>query len=247
MATAHSKAAGKMKRMICAAALLLSSCMAYGQIELSSGIDVNYPVLLNKYNTKMNYGQITFGFNIGVAYKPAETQFFPCLKTGIGRTRVPLKQFGKNVAVLNCNYINEMLNANLVVRGERSETFIYGGIGFSYLANKGIKIAGPGGDAMESRIDSTANINKVFPAMNIGFEYNSSVSMDKDLYLTMGLNIQYILLLQDRNSYFITVRQPPNTTTSYAAALEGGIISPGVYICIHYMLHGKKKHSFYLK
>ena len=226
--------------------LLLLSCVSWGQIELSSGIDVNYPLLLNKDNTRVNYGQITFGINFGIAWKPPETQFFPVLKTGLGRTRLPLKQFGKNVAVINCNYINEMLNANLVLRGERSEVFIYGGIGFSYLANKGIKIAGSGGDAMESYIDSTAYLSKVFPAMNIGFEYNSSLSMDKDLYLTMGLNIQYILLLQNRNDYYISVKESASVVNRYKASLTGGVISPGVYISLHYLLHLKKKHGFYL-
>ena len=227
-------------------ALLFLSSMAYGQIELSSGIDINYPLLLNSNNTKINYGQITFGFNIGVAYKPPETQFFPVLKSGFGRTRVPLKQFGGNVAVLNCDYINEMLNENLVLRFTNSQLFIYGGIGFTYLKNRGLKIAGTGGETMESSIDSTANINKVFPAMNVGFEYNSGVSVDKELYLTMGMNFQYILLLQDRNTYFITVNQQGGISNSYKASLTGYIISPGVYIAIHYLLHLKKKHSFYL-
>jgi hypothetical protein len=227
------------------AGLLFFTSFAYGQIELSSGIDINYPLLLNKDNTKISYGQLTFGFNIGVAYKPPETQFFPVLKSSFGRTRLPIKQFGQNVAVINCDYINEMLNENIILRFTNSQLFIYGGIGFSYIKNRGLKVAGPGGETMDSYIDSTANINKVFPAMNIGFEYNSGVSVDKELYLTMGINFQYILLLQDRNSYFITVKQQ-GAFNKYSGSLTGGVISPGVYIAIHYLLHLKKKHSFYM-
>ncbi len=228
------------------AALLLLSFFGYSQIELSSGIDINYPFLVNANNTKLTYGQITFGFNIGVAYKPPETQFFPVLKSGFGRTRLPLKQFGKNVAVLSCDYINEMLNANLILRFPNSQVFVYGGIGFSYLKNRGLKITGSGGEAMESFIDSTANVNKIFPAINVGFEVNSGVSADKELYLTWGINLQSILLLQDRNTYYIKVREPNGNTTSYTAGLTGFVISPGVYISLHYLLHLKKKNGFYL-
>lgn len=235
-----------LKRLPGAVVLLFLSFFSYGQIELSSGIDINYPFLVNANNTKLSYGQITFGFNLGVAYKPPETQFFPVLKSGFGRTRLPLKQFGRNVAVLNCDYINEMLNANLVLRFPNSQVFIYGGIGFSYLKNRGLKIAGAGGDAMESFIDSSANVNKIFPAINVGFEVNSGVSADKELYLTWGINLQSILLLQDRNTYYITVRQQGNNTTKYTAGLTGFVVSPGAYVSLHYLLHLKKKHSFYL-
>ena len=232
----------KVSVLIC---LLLPAFYCKGQIELSTGIDLNYPLLLNSNNTKLNYGQISFGLRAGIAYKPAETQFFPILNLSFGRTRLPLKQFDKNVAALNFNYLNVMLNENYIVRFTNSELFIYGGVGFSYLMKKGITIAGSGGEAMKAVIDSTANLSNVFPAMNIGFEYNYGESAGKDLYLTMGLNFQYILLLKNRNSYFITIDK--NTgSTDYRADLTGNVISPGFYLAIHYLLRHHKKSSLYL-
>lgn len=233
------------KNTWCILALILLSPAVYGQIELSSGIDINYPFLTNTDNTKISYGQLTFGFNIGVAWKPPETQFFPVLKSGFGRTRLPIKQFGRNVAVINCDYINEMLNENLILRFPNSQVFLYGGIGFSYLKSRGLKIAGPQGETMQSTIDSTANISKVFPAINVGFEINSGVSADKEIYLTWGFNLQSILLLQDRNTYYISVNQQ-GTISNYKGSLTGFVVSPGVYISFHYLLHVKKKHGFYL-
>ena len=225
---------------------LLLSCYCNAQIELSTGFDASYPELLNSNNTKVNYGQISFGVRVGVAYKPEETQFFPILNLSYGRTRLPLKQFGKNIAALNFNYLNVMLNENFVVTFPKSQLFIYGGIGFSYLINKGITIAGSGGETMQGYIDSTANVNKAFPAMNIGFEYNYGESTGKDLYLTMGINFQYILLLAGRNTYNIHVAEPGNIVNYYQTSLTGNLISPGFYIAIHYKMHIKKGNSMYL-
>ena len=219
---------------------------ALGQYELSTGIDLNYPLLLNSNNSSINYGQIGFGINFGIAYKPEETQFFPILKTGYGRTRLPLKEVGRNVAVLNFTYLNEMLNENFIVRFTNSELFIYGGIGFSYLSGKGIKLAGPSGDQMSIGIDSLKNSYTFFPAVNIGFEYNYGESAGKDLYLTMGINFQYIMLLDKRNEYYFHIKDPSTGKTDYNASLTGNAITPGFYIALHYLLHFHKKSGMYL-
>ena len=227
-------------------ALLL--CFAYrsgAQIELSSGIDMSYPFLLNASNTKLNYSQISFGLRFGIAYKPAETQFFPILDFSFGRTRLPLKQFGANVVAENFDYINLMVNENYIIRFPGSELFLYGGVGVSFLERKGVTITGSEGGTMQATIDSTANINSAFPAMNIGMEYNYGESAGKDLYLTMGLNLQYILLLNDRNTYYISVDRG-YVHTNYVGSFTGSVISPGFYIAIHYLLHRKKANNFYL-
>lgn len=241
-----SKQSKYLKLVFAVMGFMFLPLLSHGQIEFMSGIDLSYPLLLNSNNTKPNYGQITFGIKAGVAYKPTNTQFFPILTFAYGRTRLPLKQFGQNVAALNFNYTNLMLNENFIVHFTKSELFIYGGIGFSSLANKGLTIAGPGGETMNSQIDSTANINKTFPAMNLGFEYIYGESTGKDLYLGMGLNFQYILLLNDRNTYDISVHQMGGITNSYHVNLTGNVISPGFYICVHYLIHIKKKNSYYL-
>ncbi len=235
-----------IRQATCIIFFLFFSFYCKAQIELSTGFEASYPELLNSNNTRMNYGQISFGIRAGIAYNPEETQFFPILNLSYGRTRLPLQQFGKNVAALNFNYINVMLNENFIVTFPKSQLFIYGGIGFSYLINKGITVAGTGGETMQATIDSTANINKAFPAMNIGFEYNYGESTSKDLYLTMGLNFQYILLLAGRNTYYINVAEPGNNNYPYHASLTGNVISPQFYIAIHYKMHRKRGSSMYL-
>ncbi len=232
-------------RIVSIFCVLLFTIDSSAQLEVSSGFEVSYPQLINSNNTKMNFGQITFGVRAGVAYKPHDTQFFPILNASFGRTRLPLKQFGTNVAVLNFNYLNVMLNENYVITMPRSEVYIYGGVGFSYLMNKGVQVAGRYGETMKASIDSTKNVNNVFPAMNIGFEYNYGESAGKDLYLTMGINFQYILLLKERNTYYVSVAAPGNNYHTYQSNLTGNVISPGFYIAIHYVFR-KKKHSFYL-
>lgn len=230
-----------MIRLLSLMCLLFATQHAHAQIELSSGIDMSYPLLFNKYNKQPNYGQISFGLKLGVAYKPEDVQFFPMLTTAFGRTRLPLIEYGtRNVAALNFNYLNVMINENFVLHFPKSEVFIYGGIGFSYLAQKGLALAGPRAGTMKSSIDSTANVNRAFPAMNIGFDYVYGESAGKDLYLSMGVNFQYILLLSERNSYYISVNDPQKGISKYNANLVGNAISPGFYIMLHYILHGKK-------
>jgi len=226
--------------------LLLFSSYCNAQIELSTGFDLNYPVLMNSDNKALNYGQISFGVRAGIAYKPDETQFFPILNLSYGRTRLPLQQFGDNVAALNFNYANVMLNENFVVTFPKSQLFIYGGIGFSYLQERGITVAGTGGQAMQPSIDSTKNINKAFPALNLGFEYNYGESTGKDLYLTIGINFQYILLLQGRNTYYTTVVEQRSQRMTFTSNLTGSVIAPDFYIAIHYKMHKKRGNSMYL-
>jgi len=234
------------RALLCIACFLLLIGQAEAQIELSSGIDLSYPVLINSTNAKLNYGQISFGLRFGIAYKPAETQFFPILTTAFGRTRLPLQQFGQNVAFCGYDYLNVMLNENYIVRFPMSELFIYGGIGFTDLTHKAPGIAGPGGQAMEVTVDSIKYQSDVFPAMNIGFEYNYGESAGKDLYLTMGLNFQYVLLLAERNTYYLTVDERYGTINTYKTSLTGDIISPGFYIALHYLLRVHKKSGMYL-
>ena len=233
--------------VLCILILLSAATTGNAQIELSSGIDMSYPLLTNSSNTKLTYGQgqLSFGLRFGIAYKPPETQFFPILDVSFGRTRLPIKQFGSDVAALNFNYLNVMANENYIVHFPMSELFIYGGVGFSYLIRKSITVTGSGSGSMEASIDSTANVNSVFPAMNIGFEYNYGESAGKDLYLTMGLNFQYILLLADRNTYYVSIYQGP-VQKNYEGSFTGNLISPGFYIAIHYMLHHKKANNYYL-
>ena len=57
---------------------LFLSLYCQAQIELSTGFDLSYPELLNSNNSKVNYGQISFGVRAGIAYKPEETQLHQC-------------------------------------------------------------------------------------------------------------------------------------------------------------------------
>jgi len=231
--------------LLCIAVLLCTTGYSSAQIELSSGIDMSYPFLLNSSNTRLNYDQISFGLRFGIAYKPPQTQFFPILNVSFGRTRLPIKQFDENVAALNFNYLNVMANENYIIRFPTSEIYLYGGVGFSYLMPKGITITGPGGGTKEAVIDSTFNLSNTFPAINLGFEYNYGDATGKDLYLTMGINVQYILLLAERNTYYISIYQG-TLHNSYVGNFTGNVISPGFYIAIHYLLHRKKGSSMYL-
>ncbi len=218
--------------------LLLFAQKGRAQIEVFGEIDMNYPLLFNSNNAVTNYGQISFGPRLGVAYKPDNVQFFPMLSVGMGRTRLPVKQFNTvNVAAINMNYMNVMANENYVVHFINSELDIYGGVGFSYLVYRRINIGGSRGETMKVAVDSVKYPAKFFPAMNIGFEYIYGESQGKDLYLSLGVNFQYILLLKDRNDYYISVNDPQSGISNYKGSLSGNVISPGFYLSLHYKIH----------
>ena len=105
---------------------------------------------------------------------------------------------------------------------------------------------GPGYSNLEATIDSVKDVTNLFPAMNIGLEYNYGESAGKDLYITMGLNFQYIMLLADRNNYYLSVRQSSINNVPYSASFSGDVIAPSFYLAIHYLLHHNKKSKMYL-
>lgn len=233
--------------------LLLVTSLCYAQIEVATGADISYPLLTNNSNTKLNYNQVGFGMRFGVSYKPENTQFFPTLNFAFGRTRLPLKQFGDNVATVTLNYLNLMLDGNIVATFNNGNSLYFiGGIGFSSLSRAGFSIAGKNGEASKLYLDSVANVNKVFPAINFGIEYVYGASVNRKLYMSMGLNLQYIILLPGRNTYYADVRDYQGNTTTFNASLTGNAFIPNFYISLHYLLGKeiifwkKKESSFYL-
>lgn len=217
--------------------LALAAVPAQAQIEVSSGLDVVYPVLINKYNSKVNYNQQGFGLHLGVSYKPAETQFFPTLNFGLGATRLPLQQFGNYVACEHVNYKSLMLNGNFVgtFRNGNSIYFL-GGIGFAVLNPAFPSVSGPGGEAMHISVDSIKNQSKIVPAVGLGVEYVYGDAVNRNLYLSIGLYCQYTLLFPDRNTYSISVIDQQGNHISMQPGLVGNIFFNTAYISLHYLL-----------
>jgi hypothetical protein len=228
---------GAFKKIVFLAAALFGGHRSFAQIELSSGIDVVYPVLTNKYTSAVNYDQLGFGLHLGVSYKPAETQFFPTLNFGLGTTRLPLQQFGNNVATTHVNYKSLMLNGNFVgtFRNGNSIYFL-GGIGFSYLNPTFPSISGPNGEVMHITVDSIINQSKILPAVGLGVEYVYGDAVNRNLYLSIGAYCQYVLLFPDRNTYYLAVVDTRRNVTNMHPNLAGNIFFNTAYISLHYLL-----------
>jgi hypothetical protein len=231
---------------------LLVGHFSYAQIELSGGIDMSYPILLNNFNNKLTYQQFGFGGHIGISYKPPETQFFPTLNFGLAPSVLPLQQFGKNVAVTHIRYLSLMLNGNLVATFRNGNSLYFlGGIGFADLKHSFVSIAGSGGEAMRIHLDSLTNESSTFPAIGLGVEYVYGESANRNLYLSLGAYCQYILLLPGRNDYYLTVRDQSAKVTNLSPSLTGRVFYPTLYISLHYLLGNniifwKHKDSKYL-
>lgn len=241
----------KLIRPIVLLILLFSAFYSNAQIELSSGIDVNAPVLINHYNSKLYYKQLGFGLHLGVSYKPTQTQFFPTLNFGFGLYKLPLADFDNNVACINMNYMNLILNGNFVLASENDNTvYLIGGIGATSLKHTFPVVSGGHGIPTIS-IDSTGDITKLFPTVALGAEYVYGAATNKNLYLSLGLYAEYIYLFNEENNYFFTVRDPQSGSKQLSSSLTGHIIVPNFYISLHFLL-GKniifwKKHdSMYL-
>jgi hypothetical protein len=223
------------------------------QIELSSGIDMSYPLLLNSNNSNLYYNQLSFGIRVGLSYKPTNTQFFPTLYYSIGRTKLPLKQFEDNVSTLAFTYQNVILNGNFVITfNNNNSLYLIGGIGFSNLKEKFPDISGKNALQMSSHVDSTSNVNRIFPAMALGFEYVYGGAVNRNVYMSLGLTFQYTILFAEQNYYHITVIDAQGNAVPVSAYMSGNLITPNFNITLHYLLGKsiifwqKKKSSFYL-
>ena len=217
--------------------LLLTSFTANGQFEVSANLELGYPFMTNQYNSKVLYNQLTPGVRLGVSYKPENTQFFPTLHYAFGRTKLPLRQLGKNVAALELNYQNLMLSGNLVFHYEDySQLYIYTGIGVVQLKKKGLVVSGKDGNLITAKIDSSANIDKRYPAINLGFEYVVGNTAQNNIYISVGANIQYWYFVTNRNNYFLDITEANGTSYITESALTGGAFVPYFYMSLHYML-----------
>ncbi len=229
--------------------LLFAALPGYAQVEISPGIDVSYPLMINKYNQRLNYGQVGFGLRFGVSYKPTGTQFFPTLNFMFGRTRLPLQQIDQNVAYENFNYKDLILNGNYVVTlNNNNSLYIIGGIGFTYLGGAGSKLSGKNGDASYVTIDSISNQVKFMPAIDLGVEYVYGDAVNQKIYMSLGLSLKYIIFLNGDNTYHLTIADYNKQATLHIdPSLTGHAIVPTFYITLHYLL-GKevifwKKHD----
>jgi hypothetical protein len=221
-------------RILSLITLLTVPASASAQMELSANLELGYPFLTNQYNKNLLYNQLSPGVRFGFSYKPENTQFFPTLHYAFGRTKMPLKQFGRNVAFLEQNYQNLMLSANLLFRFyDYSQLYVYTGIGLVSLKNKGIDVSGREGSQIRARIDSAANIDKRFPAVNLGFEYVVAAAEEHNFYISAGINVQGWYFATNRNNYFLDITDASGNTILAESALTGLAIVPYFYMSLH--------------
>lgn len=218
--------------------MLLLSAPARAQMEVSANLELGYPFMTNEYNSRLLYNQLTPGVRLGVSYKPEQTQFFPILHFAFGRTKLPLKQLGRNVAFAELNYQNLMLSGNLVFHyADYSQLYIYSGIGAVALQNKGLDVSGKDGHLLRARIDSLANFDKRYPAVNVGFEYVVGHDQEQPIYISAGVNVQCWYFATNRNNYFLDVTDATGNQYITESALTGYAIVPFFYMSLHCMLN----------
>lgn len=224
-------------RILTVTCMLMTPVGTHAQMEVSANLELGYPFLTNKYNSRLLYNQLTPAVRLGMSYKPENTQFFPTLHYAFGRTKLPLKEIGKNVAVLELNYQNLMLSGNFVIQYENADQlYIYGGIGVVQLKNKGIDVSGSNGHNIKARVDSTANIDKRYPAINLGVEYAVGNIRDNMIYISIGANVQYWYFVTNRNNYFLDITEPDGNSYIAESSLTGHAFIPYFYMSLHCML-----------
>jgi hypothetical protein len=167
--------------------------------------------------------------------------------------RLPLKQFDENVLAVNTNYLNLLINQNIVFNvGERgNEIYAIGGFGFARWNTKDVYIAGSNGDAEKVHLDSVRNIEKYFPALEIGIEYVYGGAVNSNLYISMGVNLEYIYLFPKMNDYYASVTNTIGNNIPLHGSVTGNAFIPSFSLCLHYLfgknlMFWKKKDHFYL-
>lgn len=229
------------------------SLPAIAQIEIANAIDIGYPQMTNGNNLKNTYGQIASGLRFGVSYKSQDVHFFPTLYYSLGLERLPVKQINNNAVALDLGYQNLLINMNIIFpQGERgNEIYLIGGLGGVKLHPKDLYVGGPGGQTMRVTQDSTKNIQQYFPALEIGLEYVYGAATNPNVYISMGVNLEYIYLLPNQNAYYTTVTDNKGNNTSVNGALTGNAVIPTFSLCLHYLLNKnlmfwRKKDPYFL-
>ena len=228
---------GLLQFIVVALLLFCRPVSSFAQIELSNSIDLGYPLLINSFNENTFYEQLAVGMRFGVSYKPSATQFYPTLDYSFGRTRLPLKQFQSNVAYLNYGYSNLMLKGNFVMNVFYTNTlFLSLGIGFDRLKDKGPGISGHNAGQMFIHEDSSANVDKYFPAIGVGLEYVYGESVGQKVFLSVGGDIHCTIFFPERNNYDVYVRDAQRNDVYLQGAIQGRAFTPSFHITLHYML-----------
>ena len=207
------------------------STICQAQIEIASGGGLGYPEVLARSKI-LNSGQLSFGGHVEVSYEPEDLQFFPGLAIGYDRVRLPLQESGNNIAALNVNQFRAVVSEHFIPDISNGRHWlISGGIGLCYCMATGT--APSGNQIRETTIDSTANIRKLFPEMNLGVAWCFGGQTDKDFYVTLELNIQYTLLLSGYNTYYVTVEEQSNNIYHYQSGLSGNLVTPWLSVVLH--------------
>ena len=205
-----------------------------GQINVSAGPTLAYPELITNHKI-LNSGQISAGLRVAAAWQKEDLVLFPGIEASYGGVRLPLQSSGNNVAALNMRYASLMIN-EYFTPDNMNRLLLYGGIGGTYMRSKGA--APSGNETRETTIDSTANITHFFPAINLGVEYTAYTTGNWSVIA--GLCLKYTALLAGQNTYYITVSKPGNKIYDYTSSLTGNLVTPGLYLSVHYKIGGEK-------
>jgi len=88
---------------------------------------------------------------------------------------------------------------------------------------------------MKIDLDSAENVTKFFPAMGVGLEYVYGESVGRNIYLSVGVNVHYTIMLQDENTYYVSVTDAQSKNLQLMGDVEGGAITTDFHITLHYM------------
>lgn len=228
----------EMKRIIVAGVLMLASITGTAQVDVGAGVELGFPLMFNGLVGDHHHASATPGARVVLNYAPEEARFVGTLTAGVSSFILPMLRFNSQLDVLYMNFTNT--NVTLMGRFRKKydndAELLYGvGAGVNFLKGNRVQISKRSDNDINRIIeDSTLYNQAALPAFYGNAEYIRPLNSDGKFYYGIGVQLQYIYMLDQGLDYRIDMIDKNGQYFSLNPQLTGHVINPMFYINLYY-------------
>lgn len=226
----------KKIKLFCGALLICSS--SYAQVDVGAGVELGFPLMFNGLVGDHHHAAATPGARVVLNYAPDEAKFTGTLVGGVSSFMLPMLRFNNLQDVLYMNFTN--VNVTLLGRFRKSfdndAELLYGvGVGANFLKGNRVQISKRSDNEIVRIIeDSTLYNRATLPSFYVNAEYIRPMNSTGKVYYGIGVQLQYIYMLDQGLSYRIDMIDKNFQYFSLNPELTGHVLNPMFYINLYY-------------
>lgn len=228
-------------RFLFAAAFTLLSCTTISaQVDVGLGAELGFPFLFNQEVRNHNHASGAPGVRGIITYAPENGFLTGSLIAGYNQTILPMVRFNGGLDVLYMRFRNT--NVTLLGRFKKEmggdAQLLYGvGVGAQFLTGTGVQVSKRSDNDISRIIADSTNYNKItLPTFNLNVEYIRPASQGSKFYYGIGVQLQYVYLLDQTETYRVDIIDKNLQYYSLRPQLTGNIINPVVFANLYYRL-----------